>query len=212
MAYEPTNWTENTPINVENLNKIEQGIKAVEENITTHNPKEVSLSSENDINDYYNTVSDSLGNGVHYTRIVNHNFAHSVLGGGSYFLEGVKTDKDYQWQKITSYSSVKVSSFERVCVGGVWKKWDTPYVAEAGIFDNYSNDQMCKLARPVTRRSVVFVSPRYATDNAIKYRFASAYLQEGEDSFQIMAINESGLAGETVTGLYGSYIVIPITY
>lgn len=84
----------------------------------------VNLTTESDINNYYDTVSNTLPLDTKYTRYVNHTIAHSVLGGGIYVLEGCNVSVDYEWQKVTSYGFYESPRvFYRMKKGGVWQDW-----------------------------------------------------------------------------------------
>lgn len=101
-------------------------VKELSGQITTHIPPTISFSKVEDIDNWLNTVSDNMPNDTHYIRKFSCNVGHPVLGGGDYLLEGFKTNNNYQWQKVTSYTVDNDGinrNFERTKYAGNWGAW-----------------------------------------------------------------------------------------
>lgn len=60
-------------------------------------------------------------NGTHYRFIVNINSSALSLGGGSWFIEGLKIDADYGWQKAIQYGSPTTIRYRSKLVS--WAEW-----------------------------------------------------------------------------------------
>lgn len=98
-----------------------QGISTLNSNLTTLEiPAALSLTSEALINNYYDTVSNSLSNNTHYRRLVSHGVGHTVLSGGVIYLEGTRVNDNYEWQIARSYSD---RNFYRDKIAGTWRAW-----------------------------------------------------------------------------------------
>ena len=89
---------------------------------------ENTLSTEEDINNYYDTVSNDFPEDTFYRRSVNHSVAHSILGGGEYYLEGFKSlHANYEWQRITRYGNNSITTifmYQRSKINGTWSSWE----------------------------------------------------------------------------------------
>lgn len=126
----------NTDISTIADGTITGGLSAVNENLAKVNNNIintplasilVNLSTESDINNYYDTISNNMALDTKYTRYVNHSTAHSILGAGIFVLEGCITNRDYEWQRITSYSfDETIREFTRIKKAGVWYDWNVP--------------------------------------------------------------------------------------
>lgn len=106
----------------ENWIKADENLQRIENNFDVYAIKQYRGSTEAEINSIYNSFSDSIKADCWYRAYVIHGTNHSVLGGGNWYLEGVKTTSGYEWQKITCYQSQGM--FVRQKRGGTWGAWD----------------------------------------------------------------------------------------
>lgn len=82
-----------------------------------------SANTESNIDNFYNNFSASLPEYTWYRGTVSHGVIHSILGGGTWYLEGYKTTAYYEWQCIRSYSETGIRMFARSKYDGTWKPW-----------------------------------------------------------------------------------------
>lgn len=80
------------------------------------------LTTEALIGQAYITAHTETPNGTLYRRLIYHAFAHSILGGGVFYLEGYRADASYGWQRITSYGN-PTRIFTRSINNGTWTTW-----------------------------------------------------------------------------------------
>lgn len=77
------------------------------------------------INNYHDSYSNNLPDNTWYRYMANHRVAGSSLGGGYWYIEGVKVNKDYEWQMARLYLTLANSGIQyRVKQAGVWKPWE----------------------------------------------------------------------------------------
>ena len=81
------------------------------------------LADEAAINNVYDNWSSAMNDSTWYRGVISHNVSHSVLGGGTWYLEGYKTDAYYEWQCIRSYSGTGIRMFVRSKYNGTWNSW-----------------------------------------------------------------------------------------
>lgn len=80
--------------------------------------------SEEAIDEFYDNYSKSFNSNTYYLGRISHTVAHSILGGGTFSLEGFKTTNSYEWQIVTSYkSSGGITRFCRSKINGEWTTW-----------------------------------------------------------------------------------------
>ena len=58
-----------------------------------------------------------------YRRLLDHGVYHSVLGGGTFYLEGFKLTSEYEWQRATTYNR-ETAMFFRTKERGSWSEWE----------------------------------------------------------------------------------------
>ena len=80
-------------------------------------------STEEEINNFYDNYSAELEDGTNYKANVWHNIAHSILDGGTRFLEGFKKDSLYEYQTVTAYFNNYVHEWRRSKYNGTWTPW-----------------------------------------------------------------------------------------
>ena len=73
--------------------------------------------------DKYNTMSDGMPNGTYYKRIVANTVVVPEVGGGNWYLEGVRTSDKWEWQMIRAYHEGFIKFREKA--NGVWSKFRT---------------------------------------------------------------------------------------
>lgn len=83
-----------------------------------------SFSNEEQINVFYDDYSADFAQRTKYEALVFHNISHSILGGGLYYLSGLKNNEEYEWQEARSYvSGGPITCFARSKITGVWTPW-----------------------------------------------------------------------------------------
>ena len=80
------------------------------------------LTTEALIDQTYITAHTETPDGTLYRRLIYHAFAHSILGGGVFYLEGYRASSSYGWQRITSYGN-PTRIFTRSINNGTWTTW-----------------------------------------------------------------------------------------
>lgn len=80
-------------------------------------------TTEESINNFYDNFSSGLAAQTYYKTSVSHNVAHSILGGGLWFVTGFKNSSNFEIQTIQSYSANGTRFFTRCKSGGVWTAW-----------------------------------------------------------------------------------------
>ena len=71
------------------------------------------------VDDYSTNIpDDSL-----YNLMVNVCYNNEQLGGGRFFLRGVKTNSLYEWQECTSYGQDSVRRYFRSKYNGTWQNF-----------------------------------------------------------------------------------------
>lgn len=83
-------------------------------------------STEEEINAFYDNYSAEMADNTHYKAVAVHAYVHSILKGGSCYLEGHKYGNGYEHQDITSYgfsTSEKTRKFTRQRCAGNWSPW-----------------------------------------------------------------------------------------
>lgn len=87
-------------------------------------------ATEEEVNNLFNSWSSGLSDNTWYRGIIYWNFSHSVLGGGNYYLEGHKTNTNYEWQSITKYKTASgATKFYRSKNNGTWNDWERDILA-----------------------------------------------------------------------------------
>lgn len=92
-------------------------------NVNTMLDSAKNFTTEAEANTFLDTCSSTYTDGTYYKFYVGLAFPHSILGQGSFFLEGFKMNAPYQWQRITSDGTVGYRNFARSSVNSVWNKW-----------------------------------------------------------------------------------------
>lgn len=74
--------------------------------------------------DLDNAISDlsRFVNGVIYRFNININVSGLSIGGGTWYVEGVKVDTDYGWQMIVQYGSPTTIKYRSKMV--TWGSWE----------------------------------------------------------------------------------------
>ena len=83
----------------------------------------VSGSSDSEIDSIYDNWASELGGNTWYRGLVGHNILHSILGGGTFYIEGFKMSDFYEWQTSRSYSSISIIEYVRSKHNGTWTSW-----------------------------------------------------------------------------------------
>lgn len=164
-----------------------------------HSYKELPISkgsTDSEIDTIYNNLHATAADGECYRRTVEHTKAHSKLGGGSFYLEGVRTNADYGWQKIRTYMRATNGEavYNRTMYQGVWSDWipDVLYVNMDVYVSTTGND---------TTGNGTSAKPYATIDRALK----SIPKDLNGNTAQIY-IADGTYLGFTVTGFYNGYI------
>lgn len=82
-------------------------------------------NTEDEINAIYDSLHESVENGSAYRAVVQHEVAHSVLGDGTWYLEGFRSEAKYGHQIIKIYNSsdVVIKVYMRSLYNRTWGKW-----------------------------------------------------------------------------------------
>ncbi|HCL01142.1 MAG TPA: hypothetical protein DHW61_01795, partial [Lachnoclostridium phytofermentans] len=97
------------------------------------------FTTESEANAFFDTCSNIYPDHTHYKLAIGLSFAHSILGQGSFFLEGYKTNNTWGWQKVTTNDSVSSRSLSRSINNGMWNKWEYGSNPLTTILDANSN-------------------------------------------------------------------------
>jgi len=92
--------------------------------------------SEDEINTIYESLNTNATNGEWYRARVHHDIAHSVLGGGTWYVEGYKQSNTYAWQKITCYKPKGARTYGRSLNGSTtWSEWTEDFTTAGGTIN-----------------------------------------------------------------------------
>ena len=82
-------------------------------------------NTEEGIDAIYDSLHTNASNGEWYRARVFHNVLHSVLGGGTWYVEGYRQQEKYGWQSATCYHSGNiVKTFKRALINSTtWSDW-----------------------------------------------------------------------------------------
>lgn len=75
------------------------------------------------IQNVYDNYSNSIGADTYYRFLISHKTAYDILGGGAWYVEGLKRSAAYEWQQATSYSPTGMVVYARCKHNGVWTAW-----------------------------------------------------------------------------------------
>lgn len=83
------------------------------------------MGNETEINNYLDNISANLQNNTHYRRVIDISVFHPILYGGRYYIEGFKTDGDYEYQIARKYTTSTEGSINKVRSknNGIWNTW-----------------------------------------------------------------------------------------
>ena len=83
-------------------------------------------TTEEEIDAIYASLHENAVNDGWYRARVQHNIAHSVLGGGTFYVEGFRATVKFGVQETTVYKSATgVKKFVRSFANSVWGAWDS---------------------------------------------------------------------------------------
>lgn len=83
-------------------------------------------TTEEEIDAIYASLHENAVNDGWYRARVQHNVAHSVLGGGTFYVEGFRATVKFGVQETTVYKSATgVKKFVRSLANSVWGAWDS---------------------------------------------------------------------------------------
>lgn len=89
-----------------------------------HNVARYRGETADEIGALYASFHTNAKDDDYYKAIISHNVSCDVLGGGVWYLEGVRITSTYGWQKATCYDVNKVIiAYERSINNGVWTGW-----------------------------------------------------------------------------------------
>lgn len=84
----------------------------------------VPLNTVDLINKYHDQYSADLPDDTWYRYMTNHRVSGGKLGGGRWYVEGVKSTKDWEWQMARTYMTLEYGGLcFRVKQSGVWQPW-----------------------------------------------------------------------------------------
>ncbi len=101
------------------INSLNSAIENVNEKFYQLKPRTFSFSSSAEIENHYDNYSNNVQNGFYYAFYINHGAGYSTLGGGSWYVEGLKTSNAYEWQRAISYNGF----FYRIKNASNWGNW-----------------------------------------------------------------------------------------
>lgn len=83
-------------------------------------------TTEEEIDAIYTSLHENAVDDGWYRARVQHNVAHSILGGGIFYVEGFRATVKFGIQEITVYkSNTGVKKFVRSLANNVWGTWDS---------------------------------------------------------------------------------------
>lgn len=89
-----------------------------------HNVTKYRGETKDEISSLYASFHTNAKDNDYYKAIISHSVSYDVLGGGTWYLEGVRVISTYGWQKATSYGSNATIVYERSLNNGVWTSWE----------------------------------------------------------------------------------------
>jgi hypothetical protein len=101
-----------------------------------------SMNTETDINNFYDNCSADITPNTMYSNIVAHGVSHSILGGGTFLIEGFKLNASYEHQMVRSYAggATGIKMFVRSKYNGAWNAWQAVY--HGGNTHNHAANQI----------------------------------------------------------------------
>ena len=92
------------------------------ENLDSRKLRAYALSTVDYINQFYIEKHTEVLDGVWYRTVTHHGVMHPVLGGGTFYLEGMRATQNYGWQRLTCYYNNGLS-YARSITDGIWGAW-----------------------------------------------------------------------------------------
>lgn len=95
--------------------------------LTNHEVKDYFRgATETELDTLYANLHTNSKDLSYYKALVVHGVAHSVLGGGTFYVEGFRHSANYGYQRIVSYgtSGTKTFAYERSMYDGSWISWE----------------------------------------------------------------------------------------
>ena len=115
-----------TVVNENSTNEQVAGAKAVNDIIYTNTPVTIMTGGTADgFRSALDNYSVNMPNGTHYNARIIANVAITELGntGGVYYVDGYKTNNNYEYQTITRYDDNGIAMYTRSKCKGMWNKW-----------------------------------------------------------------------------------------
>lgn len=137
------------------------------------------LTTEALIDQAYITAHTETPDGMPYRRLMYHGFAHSILGGGVYYLEGYRASSSYGWQRITCYGN-PTRVFIRSINNDTWTTWaKTPTRAEVDALSNKADVYHIEYAATASTSGTRYYSPSISgAIDSIATKGAGRYMVE----------------------------------
>lgn len=83
----------------------------------------ISTTDLASINNAYDNYSNGLAPNTYYRFLIFHNVVHNVLGGGTWYVEGVKVFNEYEWQQARCYDATGMKIYVRSKFNNAWNAW-----------------------------------------------------------------------------------------
>lgn len=107
---------------IDSLNSAMESVNRVQTALTM---SPAYLNTVDLINNYHNSYSNNLPDNTWYRYMANQRAAGGMLGGGYWYIEGVKSTKDWEWQMARSYLMLANGGLRyRTKQAGVWQPWE----------------------------------------------------------------------------------------
>lgn len=103
---------------------IKQGLIPSKKELERHSVTKHRGTSEEVINSIYDSLHSNANDGEWYEATVAHEVAYPEMGGGQYYVCGVRTLEGYGWQYAICYDA-KTRMFCRSLMKGVWGAWQS---------------------------------------------------------------------------------------
>jgi len=121
--YNVDDFNENAEILDETLSKFASEY-ALLADLLKHNVTKYRGETADEIGALYASSHTNAKDNDYYKAIISHNVSYDVLGGGTWYLEGVRVTSTYGFQKVTSYGVGTTVVYKRTMYNGVWKGWE----------------------------------------------------------------------------------------
>ena len=104
------------------ISTINSNLGNLSNSLSAYKLTQMQVNSQADLDNAINDLS-RFSNGVCYRFNINVNVSNLPIGGGTWYVEGVKVDADYGWQMIVQYGSPTTIKYRSKMVA--WGSWET---------------------------------------------------------------------------------------